>query len=294
MRGSSISYFIKEGFKNIWHNKVMSVASVSVLIACLLIMGSFVLAVYNIRDYIRQMKEETEIVVFIDDSVPDATAKALQIDLEGIPNVARAEFVDRNTAWEEYKAKFSEEENLFDGIKENPIRHSYKIFLTDLSKSEETIKKIEAVPGIAKLRSSKDITENLLSLQKMLTIFAFSFFIIFFVISVFIISNTVRLAVFARRREINIMKYVGATNWFIRWPFVIEGFIIGAFGGGLAYLAEWGIYTYLTDKVLRGINIISILPFSDFATPLLGAFLGAGILLGVGGSAVSIRKYLKV
>lgn len=294
MRGSSFSYFVREGFKNIWSNAIMSLASVSVLVACLIILGSFVLAVYNIKGYIERMEQENEIVIFIDESFAEQDARALKSKIDAIDNVSRCVFVSKDDAFNEYKSEFEDGDELFDGLKENPLRHSFRIFLKDLSQSEDTITKINQIEGIAKIRSRKDITENLLSLQRMITVFAGTFFVIFFSISVFIISNTVRLAVFARRREINIMKYVGATNWFIRWPFIIEGFIIGAFGGLVAYFAQWGIYNYLSQSILKGISIIQMLPFADFSKLIFISFLGAGILLGVGGSLISVRKHLKV
>jgi cell division transport system permease protein len=178
--------------------------------------------------------------------------------------------------------------------KDNPIRHSYRIFLKDLSKGDKTEQDLSALPNIAKIRRNEYVANNIISMKNIFSIVALAFFILLFAISLFIIYNTIRLAMVARKKEINIMKFVGATNSFIRWPFIIEGLIIGAIAASIAYFVQWYIYTYFVDQVFKGINIIKLVNFSDISGLLTALFYITGMLVGVVGSVLAIRKYLDV
>lgn len=176
----------------------------------------------------------------------------------------------------------------------NPLRNSYILTLKDSTQAEETISDIEMIEGVANVRADEAVISKLIQIQHVFNIVALAMVVGLAVISIFIISNTVKLAMFARREEISIQKMVGATNWFIRWPFVIEGMIIGLVAGGLAFLAEWGLYTELYSVAGGVIPYFEILPFESLKWLVLAVFAGAGALFGIGGSVTSIRKFMDV
>jgi cell division transport system permease protein len=290
---NKLGYLIKEGVKGTWKNRFMTVASVGVLVACLLIMGSFTLISANINNFIQELESENEIAVYIDETVSREDALAMQNEFESLPYVATVTFESKEDAWEEHKKSYPNSEELFEGV-ENPLRDSYILTLTDLTKMHETVQKLETMDNVANVRGREDISQNLVKLKNMLAIIMLSFFAVLVCISLFIISNTIKLGMFARRKEINIMKYVGATNAFIRLPFQVEGIIIGLVSGGIAFGLQWYTYSYLMEKVMSNIELINMIPFSTFLYPLLGIFLGAGFIVGLLGSGISIRKYMNV
>ncbi len=203
------------------------------------------------------------------------------------------EFISKDQAFENYKSNIPDGDAIFEGIEDNPLRDSYSIYLDDLSAMQAVISKLEQIPKIAKIRGRTDISTNLVKLENMLSFVMLWFMIILVGISIFIISNTIKAAMFARRKEINIMKHVGATDWFIRWPFIIEGIIIGIISAIIAFFAQMYIYIYLLEKVFAGINIFTLLPFTYFIPYILYGFFGTGIFIGGMSSLFSIKKYLK-
>lgn len=292
MKRTNIGYFIGEGISNVWKNRLMSIASIGVLVACLLVMGMFIVISANISAGLEKLEEENEIVAFIDDSYDEQMVKELGNQISSNENVRDIIFVSRDEAFEDYKQSVTYDASLLDGI-ESPIRNSYRIFLKDLSLMGTTIEELGSLQGIVRVRGREDISENLVNLQKMLTVVMLWFFVILGAISIFIISNTIKLAMFARKKEINIMKHVGATDWFVRWPFLIEGIVIGLISSGVALLFQWYIYIYVLEKILEGIQIFNLLPYEVFRTNLIIGFLAAGLLVGILSSLLSVRKYLK-
>ena len=177
----------------------------------------------------------------------------------------------------------------------NPLRNSYVFTLSDSMQADATIKEIEAVDGVASVRADEDVIRKLIQIQRVFNMIAAAMIVGLAVISIFIISNTVKLAMFARREEISIQKMVGATNWFIRWPFVIEGMVLGLVAGGLAFLAEWGLYTELYNVAgTVSLSSFHLLSFDVLRWWVLGVYCGAGALFGIGGSVTSIRKFMDV
>ena len=209
-------------------------------------------------------------------------------------NVATAEFVTREEAMENFESDY--DENLFENIDPTVFRHRFVITLDDLSLMKETQAALRNVKGVASVTAHVDYAEKFISFRNIVSIVSLILIVILIIVSLFIMTNTIKLATFGRREEIAIMKMVGATNAFIRLPFVIEGLVLGAVGGGIAYLLQWGLYSVLTDKIMSGMasGIIDVLPFSAVALPVLIVFLAVGILVGVFGGLNAIRNYLKV
>ncbi|WP_125114944.1 permease-like cell division protein FtsX [Agathobaculum sp. Marseille-P7918] len=292
----SFGYYWKEGFRNIFKHGFMSIAAVLIMIACLLLTGTVTLIAYNIDLSIEELQQSNEIVVFIDDSLTTREAKALGSEFNKIDNIATIEFEDRDVALEKYREELGEDADILDNYNSanNPLRNSFIFTLKDPTLAEQTIDEIAAVDGTDYIRADEEVISKLIQVQRVFNIIALAMVVGLAVISVFIIANTVKLAMFARREEISIQKMVGATNWFIRWPFVIEGMVLGLLAGGLAFLAEWGLYTELSNIASGVIPYFHILPFDGLRWLVLGVYLGAGVLFGIGGSVTSIRKFMDV
>ena len=287
-------YLLKQGVKNIFTHGFMSFASITIIIACLLIMGSFSLLTLNIDAMIDEMQNQNNVLAYIDESLSESEARALESKILTVDNVATAEFVTREEAMENFESDY--DEHLFENIDPTVFRHRFVITLDDLSLMKETQAALRNVKGVASVTAHVDYAEKFISFRNIVSIVSLILIVILIIVSLFIMTNTIKLATFGRREEIAIMKMVGATNAFIRLPFVIEGLVLGAVGGGIAYLLQWGLYSVLTDKIMSGMasGIIDVLPFSAVALPVLIVFLAVGILVGVFGGLNAIRNYLKV
>ena len=289
-------YYWKEGFRNIFKHGFMSIAAVLIMVACLILTGTVTLIAYNIDLSNTELQQSNEIVVWIDEDLTTREARALGSEFNRIDNIATIEFVDRDEALEDYRQQLGEDADILEdyGSDNNPLRNSFVFTMKDPSQAEDTIAQIEAVEGTDDVRADEAVISRLMQIQRVFNIVALAMVVGLAVISIFIISNTVKLAMFARREEISIQKIVGATNWFIRWPFVIEGMVLGLLAGGLAFLAQWGLYTELHGIVSGVIPYFQIVPFESVRWLVLGVYCGAGVLFGIGGSVTSIRKFMNV
>ena len=292
----SFGYYWKEGFRNIFKHGFMSIAAVIIMIACLLLTGTVTLIAYNINLSIIDLQQSNEIVVFIDDSLTTREARALATEFERIDNIATVDFEDRDEALEIYRQQLGEDADIladFDSSN-NPLRNSYIFTLKDPTQAEQTIEEIQQVEGTDRIRADEEVISKLIQVQRVFNIISLAMVVALTLISIFIIANTVKLAMFARREEISIQKMVGATNWFIRWPFVIEGMVLGLLSGGLAFFAEWGPYHEMARVVGDVIPYFQVAAFDSVRMLVLGIYLGAGVLFGIGGSVTSIRKFMNV
>lgn len=289
-------YYWKEGFRNIFKHGFMSIAAVLIMVACLILTGTVTLIAYNIDLSITELQQSNEIVVWIDESLTTREARSLGSEFDKIDNIATIEFVDRDEALEDYRQELGDDAYILEdfGSDNNPLRNSFVFTMKDPALAEDTIAQIEAVEGADDVRADEAVISRLMQIQSVFNIVALAMVVGLAVISIFIISNTVKLAMFARREEISIQKIVGATNWFIRWPFVIEGMVLGLLAGGLAFLAQWGLYTELHGIVSGVIPYFQIVPFESVRWLVLGVYCGAGVLFGIGGSVTSIRKFMNV
>ena len=288
-------YFAHEGLSNMFSHGFMSFAAIGITVACLLIMGTFTLVAVNANQLLRDLEQDNALLAYVDDSYDEAQAKALQKKLQSIPNVASATFISKEEAMEEFKAQYPDEA-LFQDLDPEILRDRYAIKIADLRQQKQTVERVKAVEGIAKVNAYEEIAGGFITVRNVATVVCVALIAILFVVSVFIISNTIKLTTFDRREEIAIMRMVGATNGFIRWPFVYEGFLFGILGAAVAFLLQWGLY----EAVARGVanndtlQLISIIPFTEMWEPVAVSFAAAGIVIGVGGSLSAIRKFLQV
>ncbi len=295
MKLNRYGYLIGEGFRNIFTHGFMSFASVTIIIACLIVMGSFTLLDININQIIEDIGNQNQILAYVDESMTaqEATAQ-IQTKLESLDNVASVSFVSRAEARKTFLEKY--DESYMEGLDEEVFRHRFVIQLVDLSKMDDTTAAIEGVDGIVKVNAPTAFADKFISVRNVVSIVSLVLIAILGFVSLFIMSNTIKLATYGRREEIAIMKMVGASNSFIRCPFVVEGLVLGIVGGGLAFLAQWGLYKALETKVelSLAISYINIVPFTQVWAIVLVAFLAVGVLVGAVGGVIAIRNYLKV
>ena len=288
-------YFFHEGLSNMFSHGFMSFAAIGITVACLLIMGTFTLVAVNANELLRTLEQENEILAYVDESYSETEAKALKRTLEAIPNVASATFISKEEAMESFTEQYPDEA-LFQDLDPEILRDRFAIKVVDLQQQSATVEKVKAVEGIAKVNAYEEIAGGFITVRNVATVVCVALIAILFVVSVFIISNTIKLTTFDRREEIAIMRMVGATNGFIRWPFVYEGFLFGLIGAAVAFLLQWGLYGAVAKGVANNdtLQLIQIIPFTEMWLPVAGTFAAAGVVSGVGGSLSAIRKFLQV
>ena len=294
MKNSSLGYIIGSAFRGMKKHLMMTTASVSVLIACMIIIGTAYLFSQNVSNFMLQIEQQNEIVAFIEDSVPEEEYQALQARIKNVSGVSSVDFVTREEAMEDYRATLGEDGSYLDAFTDenNPLRNSFVITIGDLSLFKDASATIAGMEEIGRVRDTQEIVNVLISLRKVINILGVWIMLILGLVSLFIISNTIKIAMFNRKTEISIMKYVGATNWFIRWPFIFEGLFIGLLAATICFGLQWYIYTYLLKSLFDGISFIQLVPFSQLCDDIIIVFGGIGIFVGVFGSITSIRKYL--
>ena len=293
---SQIGYFIKEGVGGIFVHGFMSFAAITVIAACLLVTATFMLLAHNIDVQIEELQDSNEIVVYIDSGFTREQAQALQSDIMALDNVENAIFVTKEELFENFLAGLGEDTHVLEELRnDNPVRDSFRVIMKDISLHSETLKALMEVAGIADSNSDVELSEKLVSLRSVINTISITLIIMLGAVSLFIISNTVKLALHARADEIGIMRMVGATNGFIRGPFVVEGIVLGVVAAVFVFAAQWAVYNYLGAQLLEGFGaIFELVPFETFRYKLAVMLFGAGVVLGVGGSVITIRRFMRV
>lgn len=296
MKINNIGYLLKEGVKGIFTHGFMSFAAVCVTVACLLIVGSFSILVYNVNIMVEELNQTNEIMAYVDETWSDAEAKSVGTKINMIDNVLQADYVSREQALEEFIADHQEEEASFGGLDPTDLRHRFVVVLEDNRLIEQTDAEIQAIPGVVKTIAEYEMAQGFSTLQDVLHIVSLGIIAVLLAVSLLIISNTVKLAMYDRRDEIAIMKMVGATNGFIRLPFVVEGFTLGMMGAALAFGLEWVLYDALVVKIAEvdALKLFNLVPFEQLLIPMIATFAAAGLFVGIVGSWTSIRKFMDV
>ena len=295
MKVNRIGYLFREGLRGVFSHGFRSFASITVIAACLLIMGSFALVGINIDSIIRDMERESQILAFVDESLTQDDARLLEGAIRTLSNVREVKFITREEALENYKAQY-EDTSLFDDIDATVLRNRYVVYLNDITLMENTKEALENVPGVADVNAEVGIAKGFITVRNVVSVITAILIVVLLVVSLFMMSNTIKLATYTRREEIAIMKMVGANNGFIRFPFVVEGLIMGVLGAGIGFLLQWLIYNFITGRIMNSMagNLFHLLPFAAIMTPLLLVYLAVGILVGAFGGGMAIRNYLKV
>lgn len=295
MKGTSLKYLTHEGFHNVWVNRLMSLASVTVLMACLIIMGAGIMIYFNINNVVDKVQSQNVVMVYVADDASEDETTQIGTSLKGISNVESCEFVPKEVAFQEQIQSMGGDAALFEGFDEIPLPDAYKVTVKDLSQFENTVSQIKQINKVDSVRENSDLASKLLSLRHAVSIVSVGLVVMLFLVALFIISNTIRITMFSRKLEISIMKAVGATNWFIRWPFMIEGMILGTISGIVSLGVLWGLYAVAEKVFAQTLSLIgfSLVPFSGYWWQILLVFVAIGLFTGGFGSLVSMAKYLK-
>ncbi len=286
-------YLVKEGFKNVYANRIMSLASVCVLVSCLVMTGAAALFSLNVQVIVKDVEKTNETTVYVEKSCTEIEAKQIGEEILRLDNVESAAFVSKQDAVKQFKETLGE--SLFDRVKSNdPLNDSYRVVLKDLDKYEDTVQQIKAIKGVESINDRRTFAKKLTTVSTLVNIISVAVVAALIVISLFIIANTIRATMYSRRFEISIMKSVGATNMFVRMPFLVEGMIIGILSAALST----GVVALLYNGVARVIfevagSWLNPIPFSQIVLPLALIFVLVGVLVGFFGGFISIRKYLK-
>lgn len=296
MKRYDIRYFFHEGVSNMFSHGFMSFATVGIIIACLLIMGTFSLVAVNANANLQSLQQQSEILAFVDESYSQTQAKAIGTRLEKLDNVASVTFITKEEAMETYVEEYGEEQALFQDLDAEIFRDRFSIRITELEQMSETAEAVSNVTGIAKVRADEDLSKGFLTISRVATIVCVALIAVLLVVSLFIMSNTIKLTTFDRKDEIAIMKMVGATDGFIRWPFVYEGLLLGLFSSMIAFGLQWGLYYGISMGINASdtLQLLNILPFVQLWKPVLISFVLVGLLVGILGSLMAIRKFLRV
>ena len=294
MRRYSVMYFISQSVKGLWRNGVMTLASIIVLMSCLVVMGSFALVVMNLNENLDSLGDMNEMVAFIELEKSEEEITAIREKVATYDNIKEIKYVSKEQALEEEKKKYEEEyPEFFEGITGDIYPASVVITYKDNDKVETLKYDLEHTEGIYKVKCRADIAETIETMKNGIVYLFLWFLAVLFVVSLFVIVNTIKLAVFGRRQEISIMRYVGATNWFIMIPFVLEGVWIGLLSSGISYGIVTYIYRFVQKAVATDYEMFTIIPFAQLQGWLLLAFVVIGIVTGITGSSISLRKHLK-
>lgn len=294
-KNNNFGYLLKEGIRGIFLHGFMSFAAICVTVACMIIMGSFSLIMQNLDHMVLELDRQNQVLVYIEDSYTEAEAKSVGSSINMIPNVSKAEFVSREQALDNFVQE-QEDPDMFAGLGADTLRHRFVVTLENSEKMEKTKMDLEAIQGVSKVNAHLEIANGFTTVRNVLQVVSTAVIAILLVVSLFIISNTVKLSFYDRKDEIAIMKMVGATNSFIRFPFLIEGAIIGIISAAFGFFIEWGIYNALAMKIaeLDTLQLFSAIPFADVLSTMVAVYLAAGLFVGIFGSLMSIRKFLDV
>lgn len=293
----NIRYFFREAFTSLRRNRVLSLATVLTGTVCVLVLGISLLVYLNTGNFIKQLESDVEMVVFLDNNLSRTEVTAFATSLESLPDVDEVEFVPRDENLKELESRFAlgadyTLEETLGG--DNPLPDTYRVKAKDPHQVPKLAKHIEVMPGVTKIRYGQGIIDKLFAVTNLIRNVSLTLVVLLGLGAVFLIANTIRLAIFARRKEIYLMQLVGATRWFIRWPFFIEGIFLGLVGALIATVAIYSGYTYLLANMGVTSSFLPLISDSKMIAKLMGALVGSGVVLGLLGTWISVNRYLKV
>ena len=295
MKGIRLGYLTREGFKNIWVNRFLSVATILVLVACLIIVGTGSLIFLNINSLLDLIEGQNVVMVYVDDKATDYETESLGLQLEGMNNIKKVEFVPREVAFENQKEQFGDKAALLEGLSPEILPDAYKVVVDDLSIFDSTVSKIKDMDLVLQVRENSDLAGKVETIRNAVSYISLGIIAILFFVSMFIVSNTIRITIYNRRLEISIMKAVGATNSFIRWPFLVEGMLLGIISAVISLALLYLVYSIALIWFADLMSTLGGTPVElvDYIWFFLAVFGFIGVVIGTTGSLISLNKYLK-
>ena len=295
MRGFRLGYLTREGFKNIWVNRFLSVATILVLVACLIIVGTGSLIFLNINSLLDLIEGQNVVMVYVEDEATDYETESLGLQLQNMSNIKNVEFVPREDAFENQKEQFGDKAALLEGLSPEILPDAYKVVVDDLSMFDSTVSEIKKLEAVLQVRENSDLASKVETIRNAVSYISLGIIAILFFVSMFIVSNTIRITIYNRRLEISIMKAVGATNSFIRWPFLVEGMLLGVISAVVSLVLEYVVYSVALIWFADLMSTLGGTPveFLDYIWFFLAVFGFIGVVIGTTGSLISLNKYLK-
>lgn len=288
-------YFIQEVFHSLRRNNWMTFASIGTVAVSLFVLGVFLILVLNMNRLAGMLESQVQISVYLEDHLTDREKRQIGYDIESLQGIDSVTYVDRETAKERLKDRLGDQKYLLDALSEdNPLPDAFEVTVTTPAVVESAAGAIAAMQGVEEAKYGQDVVEHLFDITRLMRIFGFVLMGLLGGATLFIISNTIRLTVFARRKEIAIMKYVGATDWFIRWPFLLEGIVLGCIGSFIAAVALRSFYAAMAAKIYSTLAFFPLMPQYPFMNYVTLAILLAGIVIGAIGSVISLKRFLRV
>ena len=293
MKGASLKYLTKEGFRNVWVNRLMSLASVTVLLACLVIIGLGAMLYFNVNSLLDTIERQNVVMVYVSDSATEEQTTQMGNQIKVMDNIETCIFIPKEDAFQAQLESMGDDAVLLEGLDENPLPDAYKVVVADLSRFDETVEQLRKLDFVEKVRENDDVADKLVSIRRAVTIVSAGIVLLLFFVSLFIISNTIKITMFSRKLEISIMKAVGATNWFIRWPFMVEGVLLGIIAGVVSFGVLAGLYQGMVLLFNNMLALFNPVAFADYSIPIFIIFIAVGVFTGSFGSLISMGKYLK-
>ena len=295
MKINNIGYLLKEGIRGIFQHGFMSFAAVFVTVACLLIVGTFTAVTHNLSLMVERLNKNSEVLVYVDDTYTWDKAQSVESKVRLVDNIKEANIVKREEVLEDFRDSMTDP-SLLDTVTPDTFEYRIRVILMDNTKLEETTQRLKLLPGVTGVDSPDGLIQGFADLQEVLRLISIVLVAVLLFVSLLIISNTVKMAMADRKNEIAIMKMVGATNGFIRLPYVVQGFTLGMLGAAVAFGLEWFLYDAMAGKLnaYASLSFLSFVPFADLLGLMIPVFVAAGMFVGVVGSWNSIRKYMNV
>lgn len=295
MKGASLGYLTREGFRNIWVNRLLSLATIVVLISCLIIVGSGSLIFLNINAVLDLIEGQNVVMVYVNDDADDYMTQTLGVQLEAHTNVLEVEFVPREEAFQRQIESYGDKSGVLEGLSPEILPDAYKVTVKDLEQFDATVAEFKTYENVLQIKENSDLAGKLASIRNAVTYISVGIVAILFFVSLFIVSNTIRITIYNRRLEISIMKAVGATNAFIRWPFMVEGILLGLFSAILGLGIQYGVYSLASIWISNMLSMLggAAVNFLDYVWIIFGIFAFIGVVIGAFGSIISLNKYLK-
>ncbi len=295
MKGASLGYLTREGFRNIWVNRLLSLATILVLVSCLVIVGSGALIFLNISSVLDLIEDQNVVMVYIEDKADETAIDTMKVQLLAMDNIDNVEFVSREEAFERQKASYGDKASLLDGLTADILPNAYKVTVKDIEKFDSTVGLIKNLDNVLQIHENSELAGKLASIRDAVSYISLGVIAILFFVSMFIVANTIRITIFNRRLEISIMKAVGATNSFVRWPFMVEGILLGLFSAVIGLGIEYGVYSVASIWLADVMAMLGgdVVPFNEYIWLIFGIFAFIGVFIGAFGSILSLNKYLK-
>lgn len=288
-------YFIRETFISLKRNNWMSFASICTVALSLLILGMFLIIILNLNHMAGTLESQVQVNVYLEDELSDEEMKEIGDQIRKLPDIEEISFVDKAAAMDRLKERLGDQQSLLDALEDsNPLPNSFEVKLKQPELVKDTAKTVSAFEGVESATYGQDIVEKLFELTRMVRIVGFFIIVFLAFATLFIISNTIRLTVFARRKEIGIMKYVGATNWFIRWPFLMEGMALGFIGAIVATVILRNLYSTLAAQIYQTMAFLPLIPEQPFLNQVTFLMLVVGTAIGALGSTISLKRFMNV